>query len=922
MRPIKLVMSAFGPYAGVTTLELDKLGTKGLYLITGDTGAGKTTIFDAITFALYGEASGDNRNADMFRSKYADPDTPTEVELTFEYNGKEYYVKRNPAYLRPKKKGGGFTSKPADAELHYPDGRVVAKLKDVNNAIVEIMGIDRNQFTRIAMIAQGDFLKLLLASTDDRKKIFQKLFHTKNYWFLQESLKSQSGNLAKEYEKASDSINQYIGGILCEDDNPLSVSVRKAMNGEMTTGDVTELLDKLIKEDADAKEKLTADIDKKELKIKKLTALIAKAEEQKKAETSLKNSEEKLVEVTEKLNEAKAAMEAANEKKPQITELGEKISALKNELPLYDELETKKKNLDAITKNITDSTGKLAAEKDKAEKLKAEIQTLKEELQTLGKAEEEKLKAEHQKEALAKEQTALSELQALLSGLTTLEAQLADKQADYKRKSEAAEEMRRIYEVNNKAYLDEQAGILAETLTDGEPCPVCGSTHHPYPAVKSSAAPTKAVLDKSKKAAAAAEKAAAAASETAQTTIAAIAEKKSYIQQSAEKIIAVDSFDEISVALTAKKQALETALDENRSVMLKVTEQVSRKQQLDRLIPAQEDESNSVRTKISELEKSLASFTSTKNAEEKQIKATREKLKFEDKAIVQKEIAVLTTQKTAIETAVEKAVKEYNNRDKEVAEIKSAIEETKKLLQDKEPCDIENEKQQLSELTTHKNNLAKKLQSVIVRLSTNALMQKRIQEKSEEVSKIEKQWTMVKALSNTANGNISGKAKIMLETYIQMNYFDRIIARANTRLMIMSDGQYELKRRIEPDNKRSQSGLDLDVIDHHNGSERSVKTLSGGESFKASLALALGLSDEIQSSAGGIRLDTMFVDEGFGSLDEESLQQAIKALTGLTEGNRLVAIISHVNELKDRIENQIIVKKDRLGGSIATISLA
>lgn len=921
MRPIKLVMSAFGPYAGVTTLELDKLGTKGLYLITGDTGAGKTTIFDAITFALYGEASGDNRNADMFRSKYADPDTPTEVELTFEYNGKEYYVKRNPAYLRPKKRGDGFTSKAADAELHYPDGRVVTKLKDANNAIVEIMGIDRNQFTRIAMIAQGDFLKLLLASTDDRKKIFQKLFHTKNYWFLQESLKSQSGSLAKEYEKASDSIKQYIGGILCENDNPLSVSVRKAMNGEMTTGDVTELLDKLIKEDADAKEKLTADIDKKEQKIKELTAQIAKAEEQKKAETSLKNSEEKLVEVTEKLNEAKAAMEAANEKKPHITELGEKISALKNELPLYDELEAKKKNLEAIIKSITDNTGKLAAEKEKAEKLKAEIQALKEELQTLGKAEEEKLKAEHQKEALAKEQTALSELQALLSGLNSLEAQLADKQADYKRKSEAAEEKRRKYEANNKAYLDEQAGFLAETLTDGAPCPVCGSTHHPSLAVKSAAAPTKAALDKSKKAAEAAEKEAADASETAKATIAAIAEKKSYIQQSAEKIITVDSFDEISAALTAKKQELETALDENRSVMLKVTAQVSRKQQLDDLIPAKEKETDSIQTHITELEKTLAALNSSKESEKKQIEATREKLKFEDKTALEKEIAVLTTQKTTIETAIEKAVNDYNNRDKEAAEIRSAIEETKKLLQDKEPCDIESEKQQLSELTTNKNNMAKKLQSVLMRLDTNHRVLKRIQEKSEEVSVIEKQWKMVKALSNTANGNISGKAKIMLETYIQMNYFDRIIARANTRLMIMSDGQYELKRRIESDNKRSQSGLDLDVIDHHNGSERSVKTLSGGESFKASLALALGLSDEIQSSAGGIRLDTMFVDEGFGSLDEESLQQAIKALTGLTEGNRLVAIISHVGELKERIENQIIVKKDRLGGSKATISV-
>ena len=922
MRPIKLVMSAFGPYAGVTKLELDKLGTKGLYLITGDTGAGKTTIFDAITFALYGEASGDNRNADMFRSKYADPDTPTEVELTFEYNGKAYTVRRNPAYLRPKTRGEGFTSKAADAELHYPDGRVVAKLKDVNSAIIEIMGIDRNQFTRIAMIAQGDFLKLLLASTDDRKKIFQKLFHTKNYWFLQESLKAQSGSLAKDYEKASDSIKQYIGGILCEEENPLSVSVRKAMNGEMTTEDVTELLDKLIVEDTKAQETMSAEIDKKEASVKELTAKVAKAEEQKKAEISLKKSEEKLIQVTGKLREAKAEMDSANEKKPQITELGEKIAALKNELPLYDELDAKKKNLEKIVKSIAADTKKLSAEKEKSEKLKAEIQTLKEELQTLGKADEEKLKADHQKESLEKEQAAVKEVQALLAEHTKLEAQLAKKQADYKQKSEAAEALRNKYEADNKAYLDEQAGILAETLTDGLPCPVCGSVHHPNPAVKSAAAPTKAALEKSKKAAAAAEKEAAAASEKAKETLTAISEKKSYIEKSAEKIIEVNSFIEISEALSTKSQELETALEKNRRAMLKAAAKVSRKHQLDKLIPSKEDEINRLQTSITELEKSLASLSSSKDAEEKQIEATKDKLRFDNKATLQKEIAVLTAQKTAIESAIEKAVRDYNNRDKEVAEIKSAIEETKKLLQDKEPFEIESEKQRLSELTAQKNAMAKKLQSVVVRLATNALMQKRIREKSEEVSEIEKQWTMVKALSNTANGNISGKAKIMLETYIQMTYFDRIIARANTRLMIMSGGLYELKRRTDSDNKRSQSGLDLDVIDHYNGSERSVKTLSGGESFKASLALALGLSDEIQSYAGGIRLDTMFVDEGFGSLDEESLQQAIRALTGLTEGNRLVAIISHVADLKDRIENQIIVKKDRLGGSTAKIGIS
>ena len=922
MRPIKLVMSAFGPYSGVTTLALDKLGTRGLYLITGDTGAGKTTIFDAITFALYGEASGDNRNADMFRSKYADPDTPTEVELTFAYNGKEYTVKRNPAYLRPKKRGDGSTIKAADAELHYPDGRVVAKLKDVNSAIVEIMGIDRDQFTRIAMIAQGDFLKLLFASTDDRKKIFQKLFHTKNYWFLQESLKAQSGSLSKEYEKASDSIRQYIGGILCEDDDPLSVSVRKAMDGSLTTEEVIELLDRLIEEDEKAKAALTAEIDKQEQSVKALTALIAKAEEQKKAEVSLKKSEEKLVEVTEKLREAKAAMEAANEKKPQITALGEKISALKNELPLYDELEAKQKNLLQLIRDISAGTEKRAAEKEKAEKLKAEIKALKEELQTLGKAEEEKLKAAHQRDALAKEQAAVSEIQAMLTELTKLEAQLADKQAEYKRKSEAAEEKRRTYEANHKAYLDEQAGFLAETLTEGAPCPVCGSTHHPHPAVKSSAAPTKAALDRSKKAAEAAEKEAVAASEAAKETLAAIAEKKHYIQASAEKIMEVGSFDDVSALLTEKKQAVESAIDKNRRAIMKANALAERKQQLEKLIPKKEDECSRVQTEITELEKTLAALHSSKESEEKQIEATKEKLRFEDKTALEKEIAVLTTQKTATEAAIEKAVREYNIRDKEAAEIRSAIEQAKKLLQGQEPCDIEREKERLSALTEQKNATTKKLQAVAVRLSTNRSTHKRILQKSGEVSKIEKQWAMVKALSDTANGTISGKQKIMLETHIQMTYFDRIIARANTRLMIMSDGQYELKRKTESENKRSQSGLDLDVIDHHNGSERSVKTLSGGESFKASLALALGLSDEIQSSAGGIRLDTMFVDEGFGSLDDESLQQAIKALTGLTEGNRLVAIISHVNELKDRIDNKIIVKKDRLGGSKAEISIS
>ena len=222
-------------------------------------------------------------------------------------------------------------------------------------------------------------------------------------------------------------------------------------------------------------------------------------------------------------------------------------------------------------------------------------------------------------------------------------------------------------------------------------------------------------------------------------------------------------------------------------------------------------------------------------------------------------------------------------------------------------------------LTQKKAALFSEKQAVATRLSTNAQAEKNILAKSEELTNTEKRWAWVKTLAMTANGNLAGKEKIMLETYVQTTYFDRIIERANTRLMVMTGAQYELKRRKEADNNRSQSGLELDVIDYYNGTERSVKTLSGGESFKASLALALGLSDEIQSSAGGIRLDTMFVDEGFGALDDESLSQAMKALTGLTEGNKLVGIISHVSELKERIDKQILVTKEKTAGSKATI---
>ena len=294
-------------------------------------------------------------------------------------------------------------------------------------------------------------------------------------------------------------------------------------------------------------------------------------------------------------------------------------------------------------------------------------------------------------------------------------------------------------------------------------------------------------------------------------------------------------------------------------------------------------------------------------------------MKFKSKKEAEETVKHLKNGIQLHKNALEKVETEYADLEKELAGLKGKIDQLKKQLESKEDIDTEKLLEEKNALTEKKTELTEKSETISTRIYTNNRAKENISKKATELTTIEEKWTWVKALSNTANGNISGKEKIMLETYIQATFFDRIIDRANTRLMVMSGGQYELIRRQEASNYRSQSGLELDVKDHYNGSIRNVKTLSGGESFKASLSLALGLSDEIQSNAGGIKLDTMFVDEGFGSLDEESLQQAIKALADLSEGNRLVGIISHVAELKERIDKQVIVTKEKTGGSKVTI---
>lgn len=919
MRPIKLIISAFGPYASKTILDLDKLGTSGLYLITGDTGAGKTTIFDAITFALYGEASGDNREAAMFRSKYADADTPTEVELAFIYAGKEYRIRRNPEYDRPKTRGDGFTKEKANAELHYPDGRVVTKLREVDRAVEEIIGIDRNQFTQIAMIAQGDFLKLLLASTEDRKKIFQKIFRTHCYNKLQEMLKNESATLSSEYKEISTSIRQYISGIVCDEDDALSIKVKAAQSGECLTEETLDLISELLKSDKAEEDKLNKEQKEIEIALSKITVDLTKEENWNKTRKSLSESQNRLDAAREVLTALENKLQAEEENKPKVEEIRKRIAAIKAELPEYQELGAKTKGKDTL-QNETDKLAEdLTIRKDRLESLKKETEALSEERKTLENADSEKATLEAEKKKAEDQRKKYESIAKELKELDKLSKQLEKDQDSYSEKFNGAGEMGKEYQRLLKLYLDEQAGIIAETLTDGMPCPVCGSTTHPLKAEKAENAPTKEKLDESKNAYESAQRDAQTASEKAAKTKGQVDEKNAAVMRMLTEMfgnVTINNADELirnEIDRIAKTLgALKNAIDEQQK-------KIDRRAEIDRTLSEKRDEIEKLSGSIGENEKILSGNKATIGSLAARIAELAKKLSYDSEEKAKAAIKELQEEQKKAEDAYTAADNAVKLKREEIAGFEAAIKEAEKNLDGAKEIDVDSATKQQEDLKHRKEEVEEKKKKITVRVSANEKAEEGIKTKSEDLCRTEAKWRLVKALSDTANGNISGKEKIMLETYIQMTYFDRIIARANTRFMIMSGGQYELKRRKEAENYRSQSGLELDVIDHYNGTERSVKTLSGGESFKASLSLALGLSDEIQSSAGGIKLDTMFVDEGFGSLDEESLDQAMRALQNLTEGNRLVGIISHVTELKERIDKQIVVTKEKSGGSTAEI---
>nr|MBQ8244292.1 SMC family ATPase [Oscillospiraceae bacterium] len=918
MRPLKLTMSAFGPYAGRMELDFEALGTGGLYLITGDTGAGKTTIFDAISFALFGEASGGSREPGMLRSKYADPKMPTEVTLRFRYAGKDYTITRNPEYMRPKGRGEGLTRQAADAQLIYPDGSIVHKLKEVNAAVRDILGIDREQFAQVAMIAQGDFLKLLLADTRERQKIFRTIFHTNLYVELQDRLSKQANAVKYKWEDARSSIRQYIDGILCDADSPLLGQVHEAKAGSLPLPDVLSLLEALLQADQTEQEQLNVRFQATETELEQVVSLLTRANTQQLLRQELEKEEAREQASTVLLEEFTAALAAEQEKLPQQEQLARQITAIDLSLPDYNRLEEWRTALTQAETGRTQALAAMDAAQERTKRLQAEILRLQEERKGLESidAEKEKLLREQKEQAQSRE--ALLELISSITKFYTQQKLWHIAQEAYLAADRESTRLLQDYDRKNKAFLDEQAGIIASRLVSGVPCPVCGSPDHPHPAVMAQSAPTEEEVKKARKA----YDRAAKATETASAAAAKEKGKVTSLEESLGKMVAkqLGSMEIPQAEALARNRIRQ--LEDAAGVLSQRLRQAelsqARKQALDEKIPQQENAFAAAERQVTTIRETMVSCCASIQALTSQITALQEKLPFESRSAAISRRNTLEVSQKALRDALDLAEENHRRCQNTLTSLRASMAQLRRQLAENTLEDAAALEEKKAALTTVKSEIMTRQKAVHTRISSNTACVRSLHSKSAELAALEETQRWMRALSDTANGSIRGKERIMLETYIQTTYFDRIVARANVRLMKMTGGQYDLKRRKTADNNRSQSGLELDVIDHYNGTERSVKTLSGGESFKASLALALGLSDEVQMSTG-IRLDTLFVDEGFGSLDPESLNQAYHTLTGLTAGDRLVGIISHVAELKERIDRQIVVTKEKSGGSRAEI---
>ena len=632
MRPLKLTISGFGPYAGTQELDFSRLGTGGLYLITGDTGAGKTTIFDAITYALFGEASGDSRDASMLRSKYAAPDTPTYVELTFDYGGKSYQVKRSPEYTRAKTRGTGNTKQAATAELIYPNGNVVTKLKEVNTSIRDIIGLTRAQFSQIAMISQGDFRKLLQAGTEERQKIFRDIFRTKFYDLLQSKLKENVLAVGREKDDISRSIGQYMHSVTCKKDSVYSPDVEKARAGQLPMAEFQEVLEAILEEDTDAEKKLDSDLDAVEKELDAVKEQLTKAEAYLKEKTELFGKQEQERALSTQLQEAKGAKDAAKDTEPQQRELTNRLAQWELLLPKYDDLNTLEAKLTTAKKDLADAMRKRETAQALQAQLNVEIQSLKEEHSQLSSAEAQKERLSNQLGNASDRKEKFTKLLSEIKSFNAEQEKLNELQQAFQAALATSSRFLQVYNDKNIAFLREQAGMMASNLEEGKPCPVCGSIHHPVLAALSQDAPSEADVKHAKKKYEDADKETQLASQKASKQNGTVETAREALLKTVSDLLPGTSLEDASAA--AKKEAAEIQSEINglNKELAEIKEKIQRKQALEKQIPSKEEEYQKAVNAYTDADTKIKLCNGSIEALQTQADELRSELPFPDKA--------------------------------------------------------------------------------------------------------------------------------------------------------------------------------------------------------------------------------------------------------------------------------------------------
>lgn len=914
MRPIQLSLQYFGSYTEKQTIDFDKLGTKGLYLITGDTGSGKTTLFDAIVFALYGEMSGAYRKSNDMRCSMAAETDKTEVTLIFELKGRQYTICRWLAYMANKDRGQGLTQRPAGAKMTgygIPEEHPITNTA-VKNKVEEILGITCAQFSQIAMIAQGDFMKLLMTETDKRIDLFRTIFQTEKYKQLQEKIVEEFKQENGKYGAAKVAIKSYVQMAQCAEDsplNPLLTQMKDDKDGKVfiPVGQMIEVIDQIMAED----KTLLGEWNRKKQEQDEIVracdtnlGVIASHDNAAK-ELPQKQHQLNILQETD-LPAKKTALKEAEKAKDDITRLNNEAAQIEGSLGDYDELVRQRKkleNAETVLKGIEGPDGRKAKNEAGYKDVEETKKNLTAEFEQIGNPEVQKTELETKRQNLVRYQTDLK-------ALVQKRGSLIKEQNEYQRLSTEASHEESAFTSKRDLFYAAQAGILAETLEEGKPCPVCGATHHPSKAQKTAGAPTKEQLDELENTAKTARQKANAQSENCEGIRRAI---KAEEDRLAELGLSVD---------TEELNQLPTKINKLQNDINELVKKINRKNAIPDLLEQNDKQRQQLEADKIAITSAESAAIADRDAADRQIKLLSDKCKFNDKNAALQTARNRREQATALQKIIDDAQKALNNLNSTINGVQEAINTLQDTLKNVITLNKDDEEARKSAATTELNtNITPAIRQIEGRNTSNARALNLLRNKKEEIEKIEERYSWLKTLSDTVNGDLNGKAKIKLETYILAVYFECVIQKANLRLLKMTNNQFELRRKKEADSNAKQSGLDLDVIDHHSGKIRTVKGLSGGESFMASLSLALGLSDEIQSRAGGIHLDTMFVDEGFGSLDEDTRIQARNTLQKLSqEGNLLMGVISHVPELK-AIEKQIQVKKDRSGASTAAVVL-